>query len=401
MAVGIVAEYDPFHLGHAYQISAVRERFGDVPVVAAVSSDFTQRGVPAFCDKWTRAKAAVMCGVDLVLELPLPFCCSNAGVFANAAMEIFAASGVVDSVSFGMENPDLASVDTISSILVHEADTFKADLQFFLGEGFSFASSRARALERSCAGAGELLRQPNNSLAVEYVTAAKRLGCAFGFFPVERIGAGFRDTGAGGVMSASGVRAALRRGDLTTAFSAMPKGSAEVLRGCLENGRCSVDLSPLWNALRLLFFRSGARGAARFSDMTEGIESRFVRAVEGCGGFDELVERVATRRYPKSRVRRTLISFLLGVEKEDAALFQSRGVPYLRPLAMSARGRALLRDMRKCASLPVVLKPAALRGDDYAQRVMSLGVRGARIWEGFVGSPDFRREITAVPFIAG
>ena len=143
---GIVAEYNPLHKGHLYHIKKARELCSAEAVAVVLSSDFVQRGEPALLDKWTRAEAALRCGVDLVIELPVIFSSHNAGVFANAAVDILAATGVVTHLSFGAENPDCL-VDSIVDILLKEPEPFKPLLKKHLACGLSYVEARARATE--------------------------------------------------------------------------------------------------------------------------------------------------------------------------------------------------------------------------------------------------------------
>ncbi|WP_462363251.1 tRNA(Met) cytidine acetate ligase [Pyramidobacter porci] len=396
--IGIVAEYNPFHRGHRYQLEEIKKRNGDAAIVSVLSSNFLQRGVPALLDKWERAHAAVRCGVDLALELPLPFCCNNAGVFAGGAVALLKAAGVVEAISFGMED-ETDLLGAISAILVQEPPAFKAILQNFLKKGYSYAQARAEAADRFCPGGGALLGKPNNTLAVAYAEAALRQRAGFELLPVRRAGAGYNDRSEGEIMSATGIREALLNGRMESACRAMPDESAAILRKNIAAGRCCLDWEPLWQALRLLLMRATSAELARYAEVSEGVENRFLDQFPRCESFEELAERVATRRYPRTRVRRQLMSLLLNVSEADNQLFQRHGPAYIRPLAMNDRGRELLRLMRKKSSLPVITKPAGLHGDDYAQKIMALEFRGAALWESLVPRPDWEREKKAVPLI--
>ncbi|OON89935.1 tRNA(Met) cytidine acetate ligase [Pyramidobacter sp. C12-8] len=396
--IGIVAEYNPFHRGHRYQIEEIKKRNAGAAVISVLSSNFLQRGVPALQDKWERARAAVHCGVDLAIELPLPFSCNNAGVFAGGAVALLKATGVVEAISFGMED-ETDLLGAISAILVQEPPAFKAVLQDFLKKGSSYAQARAEAAERLCPGAGALLGKPNNTLALAYAEAALRQQAEFELLPVRRVGTGYHDRSEGEIMSATGIREALLDGRTERAYRAMPDKSAAILRGNIAAGRCCLDWKPLWLALRLLLMRAAKAELARYADMSEGIENRFFDQYPRCESFEELAERVATRRYPRTRVRRQLMGLLLNVGEADNQLFQRRGPAYIRPLAMNDRGRELLRLMRKKSALPVITKPAGLRGDDYAQKIMTLEFRGAALWESLVPRPDWEREKKAVPLV--
>ncbi len=396
--VGIAAEYNPFHKGHLYQVEEIRKTCADAGIIAVLSSCFLQRGVPALLDKWERARAAVLCGVDLVIEHPLPFCCNNAGIFASGAVALMKATGITDAISFGMENKtELLRI--IPDILVQEPPAFKVFLQEFLKKGLSYAESRARAVEKLCPGGGELLSRPNNTLAFAYAEAARRQGADFELLPVLRKGAGYHELAEAPLMSAEGIRESLRAGRGEKAFSSMPPKSAGILRENLNNDRAFLKPEPLWAALRLLLTRADAEELARCAGMSEGMENRFLEIYPRCGSFEELAEAASTRRYPKTRVQRQLMALLLNISQNDARTFQSRGPAYIRPLAMNSRGLQMLRRMRKTASLPVITKPAALRGLDYAQKILALEFRGAAIWESLLPRPNFRRELTAAPQI--
>ena len=395
--IGITAEYNPFHRGHLFQIETLRKKHDSAAIVVALSSNFIQRGLPALTDKWSRARAAAVCGADLVLELQSPFSCSNAGVFAFAAVELFRATGVVTALSFGMEDADKELLHRISCILVQEAQPFKAFLQDFLKKGFSYAQARAEAAEKMCPGAAQLLAKPNNTLALAYAEAVLKTGASFELLPVARQGAGYHDTASGGVMSATGIRDALARGDFGTAFSSMPPASAEILHSAISEKRCCLGADSLWQALRLLLLRTTPEELALSADMTEGIENRFLERFPRCGSFEELVSAVSTRRYPRTRVQRQLMALFMNISQQESQTFQRRGPAYLRPLASTARGRQLLAAMRKSASLPVITKPAALKGDAYAQKLMELEYRSSLLWESLLPAPDWNRKLRAVP----
>ena len=183
--VGIVAEYNPFHKGHLLHIRRARELCGAQAAVAVLSSAFVQRGEPALADKWTRAKAALACGADLVLELPVLFSAHNAGVFANGAVDILAAARAVTHLSFGAENPDCLT-DSIIDMILEEPEAFKLSLKKHLAEGFSFVEARARAADEIIPGSARVLAGSNNTLALAYMARIKKKSYALAPLPVLR-----------------------------------------------------------------------------------------------------------------------------------------------------------------------------------------------------------------------
>ncbi len=395
--VAIVAEYNPFHQGHRYQI----QQIGHVApwaVVALLSTSFLQRGVPALLDKWTRAEMALRGGVDLVVELPIPFGCHNAGVFASGAAALLDAMAVVDRLSFGMEAIP-RDWDRIVSILCQEPPPFKAALRGFLERGLSYAQARALAAEELCPGAAQFLAQPNNTLATAYAEALARRGSSIALLPVLRQGGGYHDDHIETPRaSAAAIRRSLEEGRIQEACEALPPASARLLAEALESGRCCLDPAPLWAALRLLLLRSDGAGLAQYAEMGEGIQHRFLAAARRCQGLAELVEAVASRRYPRTRVQRQLIHLLIGLKQDQNREFQARGPAYIRPLAMNQRGRELLRHMSSRAKLPILSKPGALK-DRYGRSMLDLEFRAARIWETLVANPQWDREVRARPVI--
>lgn len=362
-AVGITAEYNPFHHGHQAQIAAVRERFGaDTPIAAVLSGDFVQRGEAAAFSKFARAEAAVRCGVSLILELPLPWSLSSAEGFARGAVGLLTATGVVDTISFGSESGDLDAILRCASAL--EDGAFSAALRKHLSAGVSFAAARERAAAELIGPEGAApLRAPNDLLAVEYVRAAARLGVSPAFLPVKRTGSLHDGPG-----SASELRRRMGAGEEW--LSLIPAAAAETYRRQLAAGRGPVTAE----SLRLpLLSRLRDRSEADFAavpDAAEGIEHKLCRAARELDSPEAIAMAAKSKRYALSRLRRMLLCAALGVKKGMADALP----PYIRVLAMDEKGAALLRAMRKTATLPVIVKPALIRhAGENARAVFELG----------------------------
>ncbi len=203
--VGIIAEYNPFHKGHAYQIRYAKERLGADYVIVAMSGPFTQRGTPALFDKYSRAGHALACGADLVLELPVVYATASAQVFATGGVALLQNAGLVDTLLFGSECPDLAALKNIADRLSEESPAYQALLRQALQEGSSYAAARAKAIENPAYA--EILAQPNNILAIEYLGALSRLDSSMTPLCLQRQGAGYHETSLDEDMaSASGLR---------------------------------------------------------------------------------------------------------------------------------------------------------------------------------------------------
>ena len=368
-AIGIVAEYNPFHSGHQYQIRKIREICGaDTPIVAVMSGDFVQRGEAAAYDKFTRAAAAVGCGVSLVIELPLPWSLSSAEGFARGGVGLLGATGVVDTLSFGSESGDLAALEKTAAAL--DTPAFSEALKASLTGGTPFAAARAKAAQALLGNAAAVLDTPNDLLAVEYLRAAAKLGYTFKYNPIRREGS--VHDGAG---SASELRARLREGESLS--GRIPDEAWDVFRRADEAGRGYVSPESLRTALLSRLREKTPEDFAAVPDAAEGLHFRLYEAARRGASAEEIADLAKSKRYAHARLRRMVMCAVLGVRAGDAGDVP----PYLRVLAFDAQGAALLREMKMCASLPVIVKSARVRDENEAvRRVFDLGSRAHNLY---------------------
>ncbi len=352
MAVaGVVAEYNPFHRGHAWQLEEVRRRLGaDTAVIACMSGNFVQRGDFAILSKHARTEMALQGGVDLVLELPTPWAVAGAERFAQGGVAILAAAGVVTHLVFGCESGALDPLRRIADCL--DGEGYHAGVRRFMAEGMTFAAARQSAVEAlTDRETAECLSAPNNALAVEYLRAWRGSGMLPLALP--RIGAAHDSGEEGEYPSASAIREmVLRGGDWRSALPGAPVLSREMEAGRAPAGR--------WLCERAILARLRTMGEEDFwpyDGGNEGLYHRFYAAVHRESTIDGILAAVKTKRYPMARLRRMLLQAYLGVPQAA----QGETPPYLRVLGASGRGRALLGTMRRAASLPVITKPGHVR----------------------------------------
>jgi len=349
VTAGIICEYDPFHLGHAWHISATRRRLGpDSAVVCCMSGHWTQRADCAIADKWTRAGLALAGGADLVLELPLPWALSSAEGFARGAVDLLAASGGVDVLSFGSECGELAPLRRAAAGL--DAESYRCALRGFLQTGASFAAARQAAAEAVLGAEGRLLSAPNNNLGVEYLRALEALDRPMEAMTVLRRGAGHHSAGAeDGFAPATRLRGLLRAGNAAQAAELMPPGSVEALGE-------AADLKRVERAIlaRLRTMEEADFAALPDGGGSEGLPARLYRAARQAGDLAEFYGLAKTKRYSHARLRRLTISAFLGLTAAD----RPASPPYLRVLGLNERGRAVLRRMKAACSRPILTKPA-------------------------------------------
>lgn len=376
---GIVAEYNPFHLGHQYQCELLR-REGFDGIVAVMSGNFVQRADAAVTDKYHRAMGAVASGVDLVLELPLPYSLASAEDFAAGGIGILAATGIVSTVCCGCESGDAQNRRQYEALCHAESAGLTGEK---IRMGLSYpAACRAAVMEL-----GEFWSDlPNDVLALAYRKALDRIAPHISLFAIERKGS-FYGTGEDGFESAESIRQRLRLGEDISA--ALPEGSYRHL-----NEAPIADLKRLERGILAFYRTAEAENLKKYYGMREGMASRILRAA-GASSLQELFDKVKTKRFPHSAVRRAVLCGYLNIPKELPPL------SYLRILAFNERGQALLHTMKKKASLPLcsVLAPQMrkdplaalqLRGDEiFALTLACPGDRYADLLRSARKIPDF------------
>ena len=348
---GIVAEYNPFHRGHAWHIAETRRRLGgDAPVVCVMSGHWVQRGECALADKWLRAALALDRGADLVVELPTPWAMASAESFARGAVSLLAATGVVDVLSFGSETGELAPLEAAAAAL--DAPEYPEKLRAALGRGLSFPAARQEAAGAAC------LSAPNNNLGVEYLRSLRALGSTIRPLTVPRQGAGHDGPAAGGFASASELRRLLRagRGEEAAPYLTAP-WSGEL-----------ADMQHIERAVlaRLRTMGEGDWAALPDGGGAEGLPSRLAKAAREAVSLEDFYTRAKTRRYPHARLRRLALAAFLGLRAAE----RPAAPPYVRVLGLGGRGRALLRRMKDTCPLPVIVKPAQARELDGPARTL-------------------------------
>lgn len=340
--VGIIAEYDPFHAGHAWQIAEARRR-GAETVTVCMSGDVTQRGAAALLPPPVRAAAALGCGADLVLCLPNPCACLSAEGFAAAGVAVLSALPALDALVFGAETPDAAVLTRTAAALA--SPEFSAALAGRLAGGAPFAAARAAAAEEVCPGAGAVLASPNNNLGVEYCKAIAAQGSRLVPVALPRKGAahGEAHPGMEGFASASSLRAAWAKGGAAALEGYLPAAALALYKEAEAAGQ---DLDPrAWEVALLSRLRGmDGRALARTRGTAEGLEHLLKNAVRTATSLQGLYDAMKSKRYAHARLRRYALDAALGYTNELPA-----APPYLHVLAANDAGLALLRGAEKPA----------------------------------------------------
>ncbi len=350
---GVIAEYNPFHSGHAYQLAEARRCSRCDYLIACMDGGLTQRGDTALLDKGTRARMALLHGADLVVELPALFAVRPADWFARGGVLTLGALGI-DALSFGCETDDLALLTRLKTAFHGNDPRIEQAVRDRLIEGKSHARARGEVVAEALNVPPALLASPNVTLALEYLRAADALERPLEFYPVARRG-GYHDLSLGEFSSASAIRAAVLSGQ-DGWQRAMPDDCAETLRRCLSEGRYARPDALDTTLIYLLRRREPLGGLC---DVIEGFDNLFARHAQTCATRDELLEKVKCKRYTHARLNRFCAHVLMNLTQADA---QTHPVPeYIRVLGFRRDAQPLMKRLKKTAALPLTTDAARLK----------------------------------------
>ena len=344
----VIAEYNPFHLGHLKHIEYVKNNLNAEKVIVIMSGNFTQRGEMAILDKFTRAKHAVLAGADLVIELPTVFATANAEVFAKGAVNIINSLGVVDGICFGVESGDKESYINLANAMNDESKEFKKAVKSFLDDGVSLAKAKFEALSSLNDEKYDkaLISSPNNILGLEYTKALLKLNSNIEIYPMIRTGDHNDQTLKKGITSASSIRNALYLGQKRKVKPCVPK----FVYGDLETQPLYFDKLAIANIMT-----ANAKEMAKILDCTEGLENRIIALAKDNHSLDVLVDKISTKRYTKTRIRRIILSNLLKIDKY---LIQDclENKLYAKILAVNEKEKGLISLLTKNSSIPILTR---------------------------------------------
>ncbi len=343
----VICEYNPFHNGHKFHIEETRQKTKADAIVAIMSGNFVQRGDLAIFDKSLRAEAAISCGADLVLELPTLYASASAEFFAHNAIKILNALGGIDFLSFGAESCHTHLIMQIAKLLADEPEYLSAKIKQNLTEGLSYPAARSKALgEVLGRNAEDVLSTPNNILGIEYAKALIQTGSSITPCPILRQGAAHDSNLASkNIASATYVRKLIYSNNWTAAKEYIPGSAAELFEKAQVH-----SIKALENAILCELIKVPAHKLKSISDVSEGIENRIKEAALTSHTLDELIDKVKTKRYTHSRIRRIVLSAYLGITKE----LRQTPPQYIHILNHNEIGQKIIAAAKKSTALPLV-----------------------------------------------
>lgn len=389
--LAIIAEYNPFHNGHLYHLQKSKKELNPDYSVCVMSGNFCERGDTSIIDKWSKAEAALKCGFDLVVELPVLYSISSAENFAEGALKILDAFGNNVILSFGSECGDLSILNNIANILCDEPKEFTTILTHELSKGLSYPKARENALLlylNDVRKYANILSNPNNILGIEYLKAIKRLKSKVTPYTIKRIDAGYNSLKVKDrLASATAIRNLLKNNEdvrkvaspyvqdashphnlrklnLVTPEKSndfsyvikklMPAPAYNILLDNINHGKMVSDISVFEKEIIYTLRKMSLEEIANLQDVTEGLENSIKQAANSCNNLEDLINSIKSKRYTRSRIQRILLYSILNITKKD--IQDSYKVkPYIRVLGVSQKGKTLLSQISNPRSkYPVV-----------------------------------------------
>ena len=424
--IGIVAEFNPFHNGHGYLIKKAREIVNDprAIVMPVMSGFFTQRGLPSVCPPQVRARQALLCGADVVLELPFSFSCAPSSRFAEGAISELVSTGVVTDIAFGVDTEDTELLKTIAGSCFDDTELLDTKINGYISTGISFPQARALAIKDIAGTKGisgdldALLSSPNSILALDYLLALKKIDKRnrINVIMIKREGEGYHSSETNSAFaSATAIRKLISetapdfsRSEIASKLTGlMPDLSLGVMLSQNSGGVFSFpdQASYIRDALITASASSSLDETAYMSDDLSGYISNFAKDIrpdtlpDSDHDLKIFENRISTKRYTLSRIYRALASLMAG---QDNSYLEIRRPPYIRALGFNQEGKYCLKIIGKCAKIPVINRPSDClelqSGNEDLKKIFELDMRAASIGWKLCGK-DIASEWGSIPVI--
>ncbi|PLY00291.1 MAG: hypothetical protein C0623_07485 [Desulfuromonas sp.] len=410
-SVGLITEYNPFHNGHLYHLQKSLKVTASEAAVAVMSGHFLQRGEPALLDKWRRAEMALRAGVNLVVELPLPWACNSAPQFADGALRSLVHIDV-DTLCFGSEAGDLEPLQKCADLLDCHREKIEKETRQRLRKGKSYPAARAEIVAElsNDATLSPILTEPNNILGIEYLRAIKKNDTTITPHTIRRSGAGYHDLDTVGVIaSATGIRHKLNAGEPVGTF--VPESALPLLQEGLAGG-LTPDDDILFRLMVQALQRIDQLGAIYQYAESDGIGKRFYQALQVAGNLEGLMVESKSKQLTRTRIQRLMMYALLDLDAGLMSEFLDCGPLYLHVLGHDKAGEGVLAGCRKSSDIPLVGNYSRIRNvltryygrstekSRLAHAMLALELRATRTygllmkcWPGGNRNLDFFREV--------
>ena len=344
---GIVAEYNPFHKGHEYQLNKAREMSSCDAICVVMSGNFVQRGEPALIDKYKRAESAIYGGADLVIELPMPFSCQNAELFAKASVNELKKLPV-NNLSFGCENDNIEILKEIAIIQTNNRE-YNYTLKQELKSGISYPTAVTNAIckfSNTDINIKEVMKSPNNVLGLEYIKSSIKMNCNWNFVPIRRIGSNHNDVNINGKYdSATAIRKNIIENSIHNLPNSLTEKSSEMINNFYSEYGNYNNLNNYLNFIYYKILDIGIDGLNDIYEVSEGLNNKIYSNIFKYNNVDDFIMSLKSKRYTYSKLRRILLNILLDIKTSDINAGDSPQ-RFVKVLAFNDIGRQILKEAK-------------------------------------------------------
>ena len=344
----IIAEYNPFHLGHLYQINETLKNGNFENLIIILSGNFVQRGEPAIYNYNLRGELAFKAGADLVLKLPTLFSTASADFFAYGAIKIIKELNIEATLSFGSEAGDLEKIKKIAEYLAKYEKEYYENIRKKIKKGFSFAEARENIIKKIIKIDSSFLKKSNNILAIEYIKNTLKLNAKLDFMTIKRSGADYNDLSSSHkIMSASGIRK-----NIFEKKTDWQKAVPDFTKNIIENNS-PKSVNDIFKYLKYIILKEKEE-IKKYRDVIEGIENLIVKKINTVSSYDELVKNLSSKRYTKTHIQRALLSIYLGITKNDFSYALKHTYPFIEIITSNEKGKNCLKKIKEKSGTPLI-----------------------------------------------
>ncbi len=356
-ALGIIVEYNPLHKGHIYHLKKSIEKTKASHTIAVMSGNFVQRGEPSLINKFSRADMALENGVDLVLELPFIYSIQDAGGFANGSIGILHRIKKIKNLVFGSESNDLETLDKIAEILYNKPSYYNSKIKGYLKKGISFPNARKNALldVLKKPEARKIIENSNDILGIEYLLHLKKYKSSINPNSIKRIGSDYnKKTLESEISSATAIREEIFKNGLDNLNDFVPKKTLTNLKTEITSYRGPINIKDLEQIVFYNLYSKTREELEQYHGVIEGLSKRFLDASKNSKNIYELIDNVKTKRFTRTRIKRTIINIIFEIKKEDIKLVNKYGPQYVRVLGFNSKGKEFLSEIKKQVEIPIL-----------------------------------------------
>lgn len=333
--IGIIAEYNPFHKGHLYQINKIKEKYPNCLLVVVTSSSFTQRGDISLLNKWDKTKIALDNNVDLVVELPFFYSTQSSDLFAEGAISILNTLKI-DTLVFGTERDNISDLELLADIQINNIE-YQDKVKEYLSQGLNYATSTNKALEDLTS---IKVDTPNDLLALSYIKQIKKHNYPIKYINIKRTTSYHGSEVLNNITSASNIRKLY-----------LSDNSIDNLIPFDKKYLYKIDMNKYYNILKYKILAEDT-SISKYQTVDEGIESRIIKSIYISNNYEELIQNIKTKRYTYNKISRMLLHILVGFTKEEA---NNISIDYIRILGFTRSGQEYLNKIKKELSIPLVI----------------------------------------------